>query len=50
MKVTIVGMSPFNSHNFDSDWDYYEWLQSRKEPWDESYDEEEDQEDGGEDE
>lgn len=43
-------MNPFNSHNFDSDWDYYDWLEGREESWDEAYDEHEDQEDGGEDE
>ena len=20
-------MNPFNSHNFDSDWDYYDWVE-----------------------
>ena len=39
-----------NAHNFDSDWDYYDWLEGRKESWDETSDEYEDQDDGGEDE
>lgn len=40
----------FNSHNFDSDWDYYDWIEFRGESWNEPYDEYEDREDGGEDE
>lgn len=43
-------MSPYNSHNFDSDWDYYDWLEGYKESWDEPDDEYEDEEDDGEDE
>lgn len=45
-----MGLGMFNSHNFDSDWDYYNWLEGCKEPWDESDDEYEDEEDDGEDE
>ena len=27
-------MNPFNSHNFDSDWDYYDYLFDSEEDYD----------------
>lgn len=35
----------FNSHNFDSDWDYYDWLEGADESCEETEEEDYDPED-----